>query len=99
MIFLPVFPIMPFSINSGAGVIFGVTGGVMEAALRHVADKNNEALRELQYSATVLLFAALIIWRKKHLSLYIPMQSDMCWQEKRNIHLEKRSPVDREKLQ
>ena len=41
---------MPFSINSGAGVIFGVTGGVMEAALRHVADKNNEALREIQYS-------------------------------------------------
>ena len=46
-----------------------------------------------------VLFAALIIWRKKHLSLYIPMRSDMCWQEKRNIHLEKRSPVDREKLQ
>ena len=46
----PSAPDMPFSINSGAGVIFGVTGGVMEAALRHVADKNNEALRELQYS-------------------------------------------------
>ena len=33
-----------------SGVIFGVTGGVMEAALRHVADKNNEALREIEYS-------------------------------------------------
>ena len=43
-------PDMPFSISSGAGVIFGVTGGVMEAALRHVADKNNEALREIEYS-------------------------------------------------
>ena len=51
-----------------------------------------------QNSATVLLFDALIIWRKKHLSLYIPMRSDMCWQEKRNIHLEKRSPAVREKL-
>ena len=46
----PSAPDMPFSINSGAGVIFGVTGGVMEAALRHVADKNNEALREIEYS-------------------------------------------------
>lgn len=43
-------PDMPFSISSGAGVIFGVTGGVMEAALRHVAEKNNEALREIEYS-------------------------------------------------
>ncbi len=46
----PSAPDMPFSINSGAGVIFGVTGGVMEAALRHVAEKNNEALREIEYS-------------------------------------------------
>jgi NADH-quinone oxidoreductase subunit G len=45
----PSAPDMPFSINSGAGVIFGVTGGVMEAALRHVAAKNNEALREIEY--------------------------------------------------
>ncbi len=43
-------PDMPFSISSGAGVIFGVTGGVMEAALRHVAEKNNEALRKIEYS-------------------------------------------------
>ncbi len=46
----PSAPDMPFSINSGAGVIFGVTGGVMEAALRHVAAKNNETLREIEYS-------------------------------------------------
>lgn len=46
----PSAPDMPFSINSGAGVIFGVTGGVMEAALRHVATKNNETLREIEYS-------------------------------------------------
>ena len=46
----PSAPDMPFSINSGAGVIFGVTGGVMEAALRHVAAKNNEMLREIEYS-------------------------------------------------
>ena len=46
----PSAPDMPFSISSGAGVIFGVTGGVMEAALRHVAEKNNEALREIEYS-------------------------------------------------
>ena len=36
---------------------------------------------------------------KKLPLLYIPMQSGMYWQEKRNTHLEKRSPVDREKLQ
>lgn len=46
----PSAPDMPFSINSGAGVIFGVTGGVMESALRHVAAKNNETLREIEYS-------------------------------------------------
>ena len=46
----PSAPDMPFSINSGAGVIFGVTGGVMEAALRHVAAKINETLREIEYS-------------------------------------------------
>ena len=34
----------------GAGVIFGVTGGVTEAALRHVAAKDNETLRQLEYS-------------------------------------------------
>ena len=46
----PSSPDMPFSISSGAGVIFGVTGGVTEAALRHVAAKDNETLRQLEYS-------------------------------------------------
>ena len=41
---------MPFSISSGAGVIFGVTGGVTEAALRHVAAKDNQTLKDLEYS-------------------------------------------------
>ena len=43
-------PDMPFSISSGAGVIFGVTGGVTEAALRKVAEKTNAALKEIEYS-------------------------------------------------
>lgn len=46
----PSAPDMPFSISSGAGMIFGVTGGVMEAALRRVADKNDFALKEIEYS-------------------------------------------------
>lgn len=46
----PSAPDMPFSISSGSGVIFGVTGGVMEAALRHVAEKNNEVFREIEFS-------------------------------------------------
>ena len=43
-------PDMPFSISSGSGVIFGVTGGVMEAALRKVADKSDFAMKEIEYS-------------------------------------------------
>lgn len=43
-------PDMPFSISSGAGVIFGVTGGVTEAALRRVAEKNDFAMKEIEYS-------------------------------------------------
>lgn len=43
-------PDMPFSISSGAGVIFGVTGGVTEAALRKVSEKTNNALKEIEYS-------------------------------------------------
>ncbi len=40
---------MPFSIYSGAGVIFGATGGVTEAAVRRVvADKSPKALKELE---------------------------------------------------
>ncbi len=40
----------PFKPYSGAGVIFGVTGGVMEAAVRKVVeDKTNKALDEIKY--------------------------------------------------
>ena len=46
----PSAPDMPFSIYSGAGVIFGVTGGVTEAALRHVAAQDNETMRQLEYT-------------------------------------------------
>jgi NADH-quinone oxidoreductase subunit G len=47
----PSAPDMPFSISSGAGAIFGVTGGVTEAALRRVASKKtNKELREIEYS-------------------------------------------------
>lgn len=43
-------PDMPFSISSGAGTIFGATGGVTEAALRRVANaKNNEDLKAIEY--------------------------------------------------
>lgn len=46
----PEAPDMPFSISSGAGTIFGVTGGVTEAALRRVvAEKNTEALKDIEY--------------------------------------------------
>ena len=34
---------MPFGIGSGAGVIFGATGGVTEAVLRRLADDHNTA--------------------------------------------------------
>ena len=45
-------------------------------------------------------FSPYLSFGKKKLPLlYIPMQSGMYWQEKRNTHLEKRSPADREKLQ
>ncbi|MGN1467919.1 MAG: [FeFe] hydrogenase, group A [Ruminococcus sp.] len=46
----PSAPDLPFSIYSGAGVIFGVTGGVAEAALRRVAESTNYALKEIEYS-------------------------------------------------
>jgi NADH-quinone oxidoreductase subunit G len=46
----PSAPDMPFSISSGAGMIFGVTGGVSEAALRRVADNTPYALKEIEYS-------------------------------------------------
>lgn len=43
-------PDMPFSISTGAGVIFGASGGVTEAALRKVANaRNNEELKSIEY--------------------------------------------------
>lgn len=46
----PEAPDMPFSIASGSGVIFGATGGVMEAALRKVvADKTHQSLQQIEY--------------------------------------------------
>ena len=43
-------PDMPFALYSGAGVIFGVTGGVTEAVLRRVCeDKSPKALREIAF--------------------------------------------------
>ena len=42
---------MPFSSISGAGVIFGVTGGVTEAVIRRVSsDKSLTALRSIAYT-------------------------------------------------
>lgn len=41
---------MPFGQFSGAGVIFGATGGVTEAVLRRVSsDKSNNAIRNISY--------------------------------------------------
>jgi len=46
----PEAPDMPFSLYSGAGVIFAATGGVAEAAVRRVVgDKSPKALREIEY--------------------------------------------------
>ena len=41
---------MPFSIQSGAGVIFGVTGGVTEAVIRRLSDKSVAALRAVAFN-------------------------------------------------
>lgn len=42
---------MPFGATSGAGVIFGVTGGVTEAVIRRIADdKSVSALRALAFT-------------------------------------------------
>lgn len=41
---------MPFSLHSGSGVIFGVTGGVAESVIRKLMeDKSSYALRELEF--------------------------------------------------
>lgn len=46
----PEAPDMPFSLYSGAGVIFGVTGGVTEAAVRRVVnDKSPKALKDIEF--------------------------------------------------
>ena len=42
---------LPFGMGSGAGVIYGSTGGVAEAVARHcLPDKSKNTLRELQFS-------------------------------------------------
>ena len=49
----PEAPDMPYGLASGAGVIFGVSGGVAEAVLRHVcAASGNEALKALSAAGT-----------------------------------------------
>ena len=41
---------MPFGMGSGAGVIFGTTGGVAEAVIRYcVPEKDTNALREIEF--------------------------------------------------
>ena len=43
-------PDLPFGMGSGAAVIYGVTGGVAEAVVRHcVPDKSKNALREIEF--------------------------------------------------
>lgn len=42
---------MPFGLGSGAGLIFGATGGVTEAVIRRCAEqKNTDMLRAIEYS-------------------------------------------------
>lgn len=42
---------MPFGVSSGAGVIFGVTGGVTEAVIRRLADdKSTTSLRSIAFN-------------------------------------------------
>ncbi len=42
---------MPFGLASGAGILFGVTGGVAEAVLRHChADKSPSNLKEIAFT-------------------------------------------------
>ncbi len=44
-------PDLPFGLGSGAGVIYGTTGGVAEAVVRFcLPDKSKNVLRELKYS-------------------------------------------------
>ena len=47
----PEAPDMPFGIGTGAGVIFGVTGGVTEAVIRRVfPDQSASGLQEISYT-------------------------------------------------
>ena len=42
---------MPFGVSTGAGVIFGVTGGVTEAVIRRLSDdKSTSALRAIAFN-------------------------------------------------
>lgn len=41
---------VPFDVQSGAGVIFGVTGGVTEAVIRRLSDKSVTALRAIAFN-------------------------------------------------
>src|SRR5699024_9854993 len=42
---------MPFGVSTGAGVIFGVTGGVTEAVIRRLSDdKSTTALRAIAFN-------------------------------------------------
>ena len=41
---------MPFAMASGGASIFGITGGVTEAVLRHLADRTRTTLDEIKYS-------------------------------------------------
>lgn len=42
---------MPFGVASGAGVIFGVTGGVTEAVIRRiVSEKSNDMLKKISFT-------------------------------------------------
>ncbi|MEG1973232.1 MAG: nuclear prelamin A recognition factor family protein, partial [Oscillospiraceae bacterium] len=44
-------PDMPFALYSGAGVIFGVTGGVTEAVIRRLSDDQTpKALHEIEFT-------------------------------------------------
>ncbi|MDK2932850.1 MAG: NADH-quinone oxidoreductase subunit, partial [Clostridiales bacterium] len=46
----PEAPDMPFGLTSGAGIIFGVTGGVAEAVLRRCyKEKTSKSLKEIEF--------------------------------------------------
>ena len=70
----PSAPDQPFSIRSGAGVIFGASGGVTEAALRRVAERSNSALTEIRYSGVrglegMKTFSAMVGEKEVHVAV------------------------------